>query len=93
MRFSEREERKLRQLATEQGMRASPDCVMSEGTFAEEGILIELDRGSVWMRNQWIVVMGLREYVVGYDRDNQVMAYADAGADCRLQRVTDLHRF
>ena len=31
--------------------------------------------------------------VVGYDRDNQVMAYADAGADCRLQRVTDLHRF
>jgi hypothetical protein len=78
MLFSKREERKLRRLATEKGMRASPDSIIREGSSEKGGILVRLRNGTLWLGSQWHVTFGGRSYAVGYDPDCRMIAYADA---------------
>jgi hypothetical protein len=57
MRFSEREEQKLQQLAADRGMPRGADCVMAEGTLEGRGIAIRTHQGVVWIPEAWRVTM------------------------------------
>ncbi len=72
------------------------DCVLKEGDLEEGGIWVDVDAGLVgrkkWVKRQWTVEMGGRQYAVGQSGPHRVIAYAVAGKEGTLQLIGRLVR-
>ena len=88
MRFSTSEETESRVRSEALGMPACGECALKKGDLEEGGIWVEVDAGLVgrkkWVKREWTVEMGGKEYAVGQDRGHRVIAYAPAGTEGSL---------